>query len=235
METNVIYEKFGGLLKEEPLSCLDDNMLLPNTCVLESVAPFLGYYNEVPGSVKPIYLYFMLEGTCTFEEILRATLNIKRNFKHPFDAVTGTVTLFGQHNQAIRIRNLEEFSYIGLLQKAFMDEGIEFKKKIRKIDNESALINLTKFFYLKPIGELMFLDKSQPHHGYFIIPRHIEWEEFKELTRKVKYDTGLLFFDAATAFFYENKKITEIVRIFRENLTADKLMAIRERYLKLMK
>jgi hypothetical protein len=235
METNIIYEKFGGLLKEEPLSCLDDNMLLPNTCVLESVSPFHGYYNEVPGSVKPLYLYLMLEGSFTFEKILRATLNIKRHFKHPFDAVIGFVTLFGQQNQAIRIRDLEEFSHIGLLQKAFIDEGIEFKRKIRKIENEPALINLTKFFYLEPIGELMFFDKSQPHHGYFIIPGHIEWEEFKEMTREVKYDTSLLFFDAATAFFYENKRITEIVRIYRENLTVDKLMAIRERYLKLMK
>ncbi|MBK6967299.1 MAG: hypothetical protein IPH20_26255 [Bacteroidales bacterium] len=235
MEANIVYEKFGGLLKEEPLSCVDHSILLPNTCVLESVTPFLGYYNEAPGSIKPLYLYLVLEGDCSFEKTMRASHKIKRTFKHPFDAVAGTVSLFGQQNQVIRVRNLDDFSHVGLLQKAFLDEGIVFKKKIRKIDNENALISLTKFFYLEPVGELMYFDKSQPHHGYFIIPRYVSWEDFKDLTKEVKYDTDLLFFDSAKAFFCENHSITEIVRIYRENLTVDKLKAIRDRYLKLMK
>ncbi|MHC1776887.1 MAG: hypothetical protein AB9834_15900 [Lentimicrobium sp.] len=235
MEANIVYEKFGGLLKEEPVSCLDHSILLPDTCVLEAVSPFLGYYNEVPGSVKPLYLYMVLDGHCTFEKTMRATHNIKRYFKHSFDAVAGTVSLFGQQNPVIRIRNLDEFSHIGLLQKAFLDEGLVFKKKIRKIVSENALISLTKFFYLEPAGELMYFDKSQPHHGYFIIPRYVAWEDFKELTKEVKYETSLLYFDAATAYFCENKGITEIVRIYRENLTVEKLKAIRDRYLKLMK
>ncbi len=235
MEANIVYEKFGGLLKEEPLSCLDDSILLPNTCVLEAIAPFLGYYNEVPGSSRPLYLYLILEGTCTFEKVLRATLNIKKRFEYPFDAVAGTVTLFGLQNPAIRIRNLAEFAHIGLLQKAYLDEGIVFKRKIRKVNNETALINLAKFFYLEPIGELAFMDKSQPHHGYFIIPRYIAWDEFKELTKEVKFDTSLLLFDSVTAFFYDNQSITELIRVYRENLTNDMLMAIRDRYLKLLK
>lgn len=235
METSNVYEKFGGLLKEEPLSCLEDNILLPDTCVLESVAPFLGYYNEVPGSAKPLYLYLMLEGACSYEKTLRATLNIQKHFKHPFDAVAASVTLFGRQNPAIRIRNLEEFGQIGLLQKAYQDEGMVFKKKLRKIESKDALISLTKFFYLEPVGELMYMDKSQPHHGYFIIPRFVPWEEFKALTKEVKFDTHLLYFDASTAFYFENQSITEMVRIYRENLTTDKLKAIRARYLKLMK
>jgi len=235
METSNVYEKFGGLLKEEPLSCLEDNILLPDTCVLESVAPFLGYYNDVPGSVRPLYLYLMLEGACSYEVTLRATLNIQKHFKHTFDAVAASVTLFGQQNPAIRIRNLEEFGHIGLLQKAYQDEGMVFKKKIRRIENENALISLAKFFYLEPVGELMFMDKSQPHHGYFIIPRYIAWDEFKALTKEAKFDTHLLYFDASTAFYFENHSITEMVRIYRENLTTDKLKAIRDRYLKLMK
>jgi len=235
METSNVYEKFGGLLKEEPLSCLDNDILLPGTCVLESVAPFMGYYNEVPGSAKPLYLYLMQDGDCSYEKILRATLNIKKHFKHAFDAASATITLFGQQNPAIRVRNLAEFSHVGLLQQAYLDEGVEFKRKIRKISSESALINLTKFFYLEPMGELMFIDKSQSHHGYFIIPHFVEWPTFKELTREVKFDTSLLFFDAAPAFFYENHSITEMVRIYRENITVEKLKAIRARYLKLMK
>ena len=75
---------------------------------------------------------------------------------------------------------------------------------------------------------------SQPHHGYFIIPRLIEWKSFKELTKTVKYEKNLLFFDAATAYFYEGAKINDMIRIYRENLNIDILRAIRNRYLKLL-
>ncbi len=234
METGTVYEKFGGLLKEETLTCIDNSVLMPNTCVLESVNPFSGYYNEVPGTEKPLYLYLVLEGNCSFEKTLRAAANIKRHFGLPFDAAAGSVSLAGGHHQVIRIRNLGEFGHIALLQKAFLDEGMEFIKKTRKIDQVEALIHLTKFFYLEPVGEMMFIDKSQAHHGYFVIPRYVEWNDFKELTREVKFDAGLQIFDAATACYFENHTIFEMVRIYRENLNVEMLAAIRQRYLRLM-
>ena len=43
---NVI-EYFGGITKEEPLSCVENDLLLKNTCVLEAVSPFFGYYSPV--------------------------------------------------------------------------------------------------------------------------------------------------------------------------------------------
>jgi len=234
MEENPILEKFGGLMKEEPLSCFDDESLLPNTCVLESVMPFSGYYSELPGSDKPQYLYLMLEETCPLEKVMRSTMRIRAYFNHPFDAVAGMVHIFGQHYPVIRIRNLENFGHLRVLQQHYQNEGLVFRKRIKKFSNEPALICLSKFFYLEPVGELMFLDKSQAHHGYFLIPRYLAWDEFGQITREVKYDTSLLYFDAATAFFYENHNISEMVRIYREQLTIEKLAAIRARYMHVM-
>lgn len=235
MEKSIVIEKFGGLLKEEPLSCVNDELFLPNACLLEAVSPFLGYYSQVRGAVKPAYFYLMLEGDYSVEQITRATLNIKKFFNHPFDAAAGYVNIFDRHQRSIRIRNLEEFGQIGLLQKFYKEQGFEYHRKIKSFENESALIGLSKLFYLEPAGDLLFMDKSQPHHGYFIIPHHIPWQEFKELTKEVKFDTSLLFFDAATAFLYENRGITDMVRIYRENLTIEKLDAIRNRYMHLLK
>lgn len=234
METGMVYEKFGGLLKEETLTCIDNSVLLPDTCVLESVNPFSGYYNEVPGADKPLYLYLVLEGNCSFEKTLRATAGIKKHFRFPFDAAPGSITLPGGNHQVIRIRNLQEFGHIAMLQKAFLDEGMQFIRKTRKVEKVEALIHLTKFFYLEPIGEMMFLDRSQAHHGYFIIPRFVDWNDFKDLTREVKFDAGLQIFDAATACYFENHTIFEMVRIYRENLNLEMLAAIRQRYLRLM-
>ncbi|MFH1119876.1 MAG: hypothetical protein V1775_08630 [Bacteroidota bacterium] len=235
MEKTAIIEKFGGLLKEEPLSCVNDESLVPDTCVLEAVNPFLGYYCEVSNQVKPSYFYMMLEGHYSIEQITRATISIRNKFNFGFDAVPGYIHVFDQYHRTVRLRNLEQFGHIGLLQKFYRDAGFALHKKVKTFINQSARISLSKLFYLEPAGELMFFDRSQPHHGYFIIPRQIEWDEFSVLTKEVKYETSLLNFDAATAYLYENQGITDIVRIYRENLTLEKLSAIRNRYLKLMK
>lgn len=42
MKSKKTIERFGGLTKVEPLACIDDNILMPDSCVLESVAPFPG-------------------------------------------------------------------------------------------------------------------------------------------------------------------------------------------------
>lgn len=235
MEKSLMIEKFGGLLKEESLSCINDESLLPNACVFEAESPFFGYYREVTGYDKPLYFYFLLEGHYSIERIMRATLNIRKFFKHPFDAAAGYISVFDEYHRAIRIRNLEEFGHIGLLQKFYYEEGFAFHKKVKSFVNQNAKISLSKLFCLEPAGDLMFMDKLQPHHGYFIIPKHIEWEKFKELTREVKFDTSLLFFDASTAFIYENQGITDLVRIYRENITIEKLSEIRQGYMKHIK
>ncbi len=61
MKSKKTIERFGGLTKVEPLACIDDNILMPDSCVLESVAPFSGYYCDVLSSPKPQYLYLILE------------------------------------------------------------------------------------------------------------------------------------------------------------------------------
>jgi hypothetical protein len=235
MGKSVIIEKFGGLLKEEPLSCVNDESIVPGTCVLEAVDPFMGYYREVSSELRPSYFYLMLEGHYSIEQITRATISIRKNFKYGFDAAPGYINVFDQYHRTIRLRNIEHFGHIGLLQKFYREAGFVLHKKVKTFTNQSAKISLSKLFNLEPVGELMFLDRSQPHHGYFIIPRYIGWDEFRELTIEVKYETSLLNFDAASAFIYENSGITDLVRIYSENLKVEKLTAIRNRYLKLLK
>lgn len=235
MESKDLFERFGGLVKEEPLACIEDNILVPNTCVLESVEPFSGYYSEVMSEHKPQYLYLMIDGSYSFEAITRATLKVRDRFKHPIDVVTGSISMFNQTNQMLRVRNLDQYNHISIIQELYQEQGIQFKKKTKKFEKEKGLIGLQKFFYLGTLDEGLFVDKSQPHHGYFLIPQYIEWEDFKAITKEVKYETDLLFFDAATAYFFQDHGIFDMVRIYRENLTVDKLKAIRDRYLKLIK
>lgn len=235
MEKPVVIERFGGLMKEEPLTCLDDDSLMPNACLLESVSPFGGYYDEVPGAMKPLYLFLSLDGHYPLEKVTRATLNIRKRFTKPFDAVSGVVQLADQVVEVIRIRDLIQFEDIRELQKLYVEEGLNYRKKIGKVVNAPAIITLNKFFYLEPAGDGLYIDKSQPHHAYFTLPRPLEFEEFRSITKEAKYDTSILYFDAAYAWFYEDRNIRELVRVYRENLTIEKVKAIRDRYLAVMK
>ena len=94
METKTI-ERFGGLLKEEPLSCVESGILLKNTCVLESVSPFIGYYKVASGPTKPLYLYLMLDGHYHFREIQRAIISTKEKTVFEFDAAYSEISLPG--------------------------------------------------------------------------------------------------------------------------------------------
>lgn len=231
---NLIIERFGGLLKEEPLTCIETEILMKDTCVLESVSPFLGYYKVMSGPTKPLYLYLMLAGHHYFEEIQRAILNVKQKAGFEFDAAHSEITVPGNPPYAsIRIRNLNDYNQIALLQQYFHAEHIRFKKKTHKLENIPSMIRLEKFFCLEKADDDIYFDKMELHHGYFVIPKAIPWKKFVELTNVVKYETELLFFDAAQAFIFEHNNIIDLVRIYRENLTTEKLIAIRNRYLKL--
>lgn len=235
MKTNTIIERFGGLIKEEPLTCLNDETLQANTCVLESVSPFFGYYNHEPKVQKPHYLYFPLNGYFSLETISRATQNIRREFRQPFDMATGNITLFGLTSQVIRIRNLEQYSNISTLQRLYLNEGISFSKKFRKTNNAMAMIKLRKFFYLEPVGEDIFIDRGQQHHAYFIVQDQIDWERFKSLTEQVKYDPNYFYFDGAIAFIYDQGEIKDLIRIYRERFTLNEIKAIKEKYIDRLK
>lgn len=235
MEKSVIIEKFGGLVKQESLTCLEDKSLMPNACLLEAVSPFSGYYSEEPGASKPLYLFLVLEGNYSAEDVARATINVKKKAGFTFDAAFGKVSLFEHTCPVIRIRDLENYANIRELQLLYHEEGLEYRKRIRSFSNEKGIITLNKLFYLGYWGDELFIDRSQPHHGYFKIPRHLDFEEFNKIITEVKYETSLLYFDAAYAWYYEGEGIQNMVRIYREGLTKEKLAAIRNKFLSVMK
>ena len=179
-------------------------------------------------------IYLVLEEYATLEKLMRITVEIQKEVKFPINAITGTVTLHNQTCTVIRLLNLQNFSHIAMLQEKYLNHGLVFKKKIKSFSNYMGIIKLRRFFSLVPIKDGVYLEHGQPNFGFFEIPNYIPWEDFKKLTTEVKYNTDLLFFDAASAFFYEPCAIKDMVRIYRENLTEENLLEIRNRYLKLI-
>ncbi|HAJ99735.1 MAG TPA: hypothetical protein DCM62_06900 [Bacteroidales bacterium] len=78
------------------------------------------------------------------------------------------------------------------------------------------------------------MDTVNPNVGFFEIPKYTNWADFKALTTKVKYETSILFFDAATGYLFENQQLIDLVRIYKDQMSPERIAPIRERYLKLL-
>jgi len=230
--TDLTIERFGWITKEEPLSCITDVNLNLNICILEAVSPFFGYYDDQPKTSKPQYLYWFLERHYPMEHLIRALEYIRLNCNKNIDGASGQIYILNENYPVIRMLNLVQYNQITTVQAMFEKMGVNLKKGTRKIHNQMGLIQLNKFLHLIPVEDGLYLDEGISHRAFFKIPRYVSWEEFKIITTEVKYDTSLIFFDAARAAFMEEGEIVELVRIYRENLTIEKLKAIRERYLK---
>ena len=234
MENNRIIERFGGVTKEEPLTTIDKNLVLAGTQVMESLTPFFHYYNDRPEMEMSAYLYFVLDGFHDFETILRATHKVLKKVNCPFDATPGSTSMNNRTCQVIRMKQLKRYCQIQHIQELYQQEGIKFKKQFASFKEQMVRICLQKFMYLIPYENGIYMDTTQEDVGYFVIPKYIPWEDFRTLTTQSKFETDLLFFDAATAYFYENQQIVNLIRIYKEGMSPGKINPIRERYLKLI-
>ncbi len=231
----IIIERFGALNKEEKLTTTDPGLLENRYQVYESRAPFFNYYEDSPGFKLGTHVYLELDGYHSFETILRATHNVRKSFQLEFFATIGYITYQGSNYQVIRLLGMNSYQHIDELQGLYENQGVRFKKSHTKLIDQMVIIRLEKFFHLTTFEDgIYFFDEIQPQIGYFVVPEYISWDRFKKLTKEVKFETSLLFFDAASAYFYQDRQIVNLVRIFKSQNSIEKLVPIRERYLKIL-
>lgn len=236
-ENKEIQEYIGTLTKEETLFCLDSDLIVRDSCVLESKNPFFGYYKDATPQVeKPRYLYLMLENPLNLIEAQRLNVKVNKALNMKVDTVLAEISIPGYPKmQALRLRDLPQYNQLSIVQQQFRDEGLIFKKHNKSFASEKALITIVKIFYFKMLEAGLYIDARQAHHGYFTIPKEIEWKAFQELTKEAKYDTHISSFDAAYARLYFDSQLNELVRIYRYNIDIEFLKRARDRYYHLLK
>ncbi len=235
MEKQTKQGYYCELIKEEPLSTLESELTADNTCVLESTSPFFGYYQDAPMGKPDPYIYCVLDGEHSILEVIRATMRINKKRRNPVDVASGRLFLRDRACPVIRIKHMQHFNQVPLVQQALMQEGISFKKRQRTIREQMGVIHLSKMLYLLPFGvDGLFMDAEDPTKAYFEMPGYLSWDDFKSLTTQARYDTNILYFDAAQATIIKDGKVVDLVRIFRERITQEQLQAISDQYYKLL-
>jgi hypothetical protein len=233
MPTHRIIERYAELIKEEPLSTLEKDMTISDTCVLESTSPFFGYYQDAPVSEPDPYIYCMLKHPFSMGEIARITARINSTRINPLDVAVGNLDMRTKSCPVIRIKNIHQYR-IKEIQDIYQAEGIQFEKRQRPVKNEMIVIRLNKFLQLSELGDGLYMDALDDTKAYFELPGYIDWESFKKLTEEVKYETRILNFDAARATIFKGNQIIELVRVYKKHINAEQLKVIRDRYMKLI-
>ena len=210
MNPSPFTERYGNLLKQEELRTLEDQ-ILPNTFVLEAPEPFPGfyeYYSDHPVESKPLYVYFVVKQLYTLEQVTRATQNIRRYFQSEFDAAAGVVNIYQGYDG--RIRHLR-ITVDSNFRPVTWTRVSSFARN-RWPSRGPALIRIKKF--LSWMNARCLLRRREKDHGYFTIPKYLNWKYFEDITKKVKYNWEGSDFDAAIGHFHVNFGIQDMIRIY---------------------
>ncbi|NOZ48349.1 MAG: hypothetical protein GXO79_16480, partial [Chlorobi bacterium] len=206
--------------------------IIPGTMVLEALEPFPGYHHDVPTKPIPGTIYFITTEFYTRENITRVSQDVFKIVNKPFNAATGDLSIYNDKFPSIRINELTSYDYIEELQRCFQDYGIKFRKakKIRA----KGISKIKKFFCVNEIEEGVYLDTENKEMGYFKAP-YLNWKLFEKITYSIKNNWEKASFDAALGTFYRKSELQDVIRIYRDNINAEILLEIREKYLKEIK
>mgnify|MGYP000909551443 CR=1 FL=1 len=229
MET-IRLEISGYILKEELLKTVESS-ILASTQVLETVNPFNGYYSANPGEYVPRTVFLITQKEYKRDVIARMNQNIKNYLEIDFDADRAEVTLYNEPQHCIRIYDIQDYSKIELIQKAYQSEGIKFKTSTNKYEGISQ-IKIWKEFLLQDNGNGIYINLSKSKMFYFKLPKHMSCVHFQTLVSKVKNNWTGNDFDAALGFFYRKNGAQDVVRIFSNHITPEMIEELPQKFLR---
>jgi hypothetical protein len=222
-------ESWGTIIKEEHVVSLSMKVL-SNTLVLETKLPFPGYFGQnIPDKMTPNSLFIVMEKDYEDFYIARTLQKISKEMEHKCYGAFGLIETGNMKYYCIRLKNLDCFENIPVIQKKLIEKGIQLHKY--KQINTPALIRIKKCFLFEKIDEDIYKDSFEKDRYYISIPKYLDWEQFKALTDDVKNNIDNNVFDAALGFIWTLDGPSDIIRIYDKNQSLDRLREIRQKYL----
>lgn len=229
MTKKIMLETVGTITKKEILSSIEHNT--DKALVLETKKPYPGFYGTtIPDQLNPMSLFLVTDKKYSGEQVIRATMAVKKETDLTFDAVPGMITVFNAMSPAIRIKDLAKYETITELLSLYRKHGIDFMKD-RSVGSFEGLIKIRKYFSLESVDDEIYYDTQIPEMAYFIIPTQITWEAFETLTMNMKMNPDYNNFDAALGVFFTPQGVLDVVRIYREDIQLEDIKRIRNKYL----
>lgn len=221
------FERYGTLRKYDFLSTIKSNN---GTLIFEAPMPFSGYYEGYPDLPVPLYIYLATEYSFSQEDLLVALTKIKKRLPINFSAGKAIVTIADTQYYCIRIRDIESYANVGIIQEQFEKEGLIMKKQSKKLEKAEVLITMKKFFLFEYVNDEMMLDQTERDHGYFKIPCLLDWKTFTDISQQVKNNLPIPDYDSALGLYFENYTVHPIVRIYNAKMTVEYLAEVQKEF-----
>jgi len=222
-------EIIGKLTRQENINPIERNKI-SNTMVIHIPSPLATYYTRFSQINKPNAVLLITKKPVSFEHILRATSKINKKNALELGGAKCEITIGRKKYSGIRLKGINQFSEIENIQRYFEQEGFEFTKNVKIKKDTDSLIRVNKFFELEKVEDGIYHSPNNKDRYYIEIPKHVHWDEFREVTFDIKNNVSVSGYDVAKGIFYEKDGITEMVRIIKPNITLDMVRELKNKY-----
>jgi hypothetical protein len=229
METKKLIQVCGSIIKEESIAPITSN-IVKNTCVAEADKPYSNYYGVAPFNMptKPNSLFLFTAHYYSLQEVLRFAKLIDLSCMEKLNIAVSVLNFATENYPAIRIKNFPDYHRIQKLQECFIEQGVEFAKKVH-IGN-SAIIRTNKCFSLEKIEEHIYIDHLQEKTAYIALSKLITREYYLQVLSQIRNNTDCPMFDAARGAIVLDSEITDIIRIYSGHLDLEMLKCIQNHF-----
>lgn len=232
MEQYQTIETIGSITKFEHLKSQESH-ILKNTLVLHSVDPFPGVKDVGKGNAsfeKPGSVFIILRYRYAPEKINKINLALRNHNLFKCSPSFGEIAT----NQSqvilpcIRIKNLDDFGMIPLLQEYFQKHDL--KLMAYKVIDDVCKIKIFKSFRLIELANGLYRDLNEGEKFYIQIPRTINWRKFDFITRKIKQRSQNKNFDAALGVIYRFCGPEDVIRIYDRDISLKRAIELKSQY-----
>ena len=229
MKTNKLINVCGSIIKEESIAPITAN-IVKNTCVAEADKPYANYYGVAPFNIpnKPNSLFLFTLPYYSLQEVLRFAKLIDLSCMEKLNIAVSVLNFATEHYPAIRIKNFPDYQRIKKLQECFIEQGVEFAKKVH-IGN-SAFIRTNKCFSLEKMDNNIYLDHLQENTAYIALSKLINKDYYLQSLSYIRNNTDCPMFDAARGAIVLDSQITDIIRIYSGHLDLEMLKCIQNHF-----
>ena len=225
-------EVLGHIIKEETISLLNHHVE-KGSLVINIDHPFPGFHGyHFDFTSKPRSIIILTKELYSLAKILRAQKKINSKGSFNINASFAKIKIGKQVYYGIRIKGLTSYDKIPELQKEFMHLGFEILKQKKLKTDKPVSIKISKFFHIVSLENGIYKDKCNDNMYYISIPDYVNWEKFRELTTHVKNNISNNNFDVAKGIFYINDRVSDVLRVYKNNISVELLEEIKERYTK---
>jgi len=226
----IVRELIGKITLQENVNPLGENKI-PNTFVVHVPNPLATYYTRFSEINRPNSILFLTKKSVSFEEILRVTKRINELKELKLHAAKCEMYIGSRKYNGIRIKGIHRYSHIRDIQEAYKIEGFDFARNVRINQETEAIVRVNKFFNLKHISDRIYQSPQNKDRFYIVIPQQMTWDDFRDITFKIKNNISITNFDIAKGILYENDGITDMLRVIKPNITIDMVKEIEQKYL----